>query len=123
MLPPGLVVDTNLDTSISSTYRSPPAPVPYDVVLGLPQAPVILERTTANQSDSAIGTTNSGLTEEVAENQTKDNSVKCEDLKLSDCKGQTEFDLDTEKDEIELAKSVETFISSPDECPTCLEGI
>lgn len=120
MLPPGLMVDTNLDTSISGTYRSPPAPLPYDVVLGLPQAPVVLEKTTANQNDSAIGTTNSVS---FAENQTKDNLINCEDLKLTSCKGQTDFALDTEKDEIELAKSAEPFISSVDECPTCLEGM
>ncbi|KAJ0665943.1 putative transcription factor C2H2 family [Helianthus annuus] len=30
VIPTGLLVDTNLDTSIPDTYRLPPPPVPYD---------------------------------------------------------------------------------------------
>lgn len=33
-----LLIDVNLDTSIPDTYRSPPAPIPFDVVLGIPQS-------------------------------------------------------------------------------------
>lgn len=32
----GLLLDLNLNMSIPDTYRSPPAPLPYDVVLGSP---------------------------------------------------------------------------------------
>ncbi|XP_071717285.1 probable E3 ubiquitin-protein ligase RHB1A [Rutidosis leptorrhynchoides] len=32
-----LLVDVNLDTSLPDTYRSPPMPIPFDVVLGIPQ--------------------------------------------------------------------------------------
>ncbi|XP_062205429.1 probable E3 ubiquitin-protein ligase RHB1A isoform X2 [Phragmites australis] len=31
-----IAVDTNLDTSTPDTYRAPPAPLPYDVVLAVP---------------------------------------------------------------------------------------
>ncbi|KAJ0970279.1 hypothetical protein J5N97_023156 [Dioscorea zingiberensis] len=33
----GVLVDTNLDTSIPDTYWAPPAPLPYDVGLACPQ--------------------------------------------------------------------------------------
>ncbi|KAJ0860981.1 putative transcription factor C2H2 family [Helianthus annuus] len=33
-----LLIDVNLDTSIPDTYRSPPTPIPFDVVLGIPQS-------------------------------------------------------------------------------------
>ncbi|CAI9101883.1 OLC1v1000030C1 [Oldenlandia corymbosa var. corymbosa] len=32
----GFLVDLNLDTSIPDTFRSPPTPIPFDVVLGHP---------------------------------------------------------------------------------------
>ncbi|KAL8541161.1 hypothetical protein ACS0TY_002435 [Phlomoides rotata] len=32
----GLLLDLNLNMTIPDTYRSPPAPLPYDVVLGSP---------------------------------------------------------------------------------------
>jgi len=34
-----VAVDTNLDTSTLDTYRAPPAPLPYDVVLAVPDNP------------------------------------------------------------------------------------
>ncbi|KAL6905813.1 hypothetical protein ACP4OV_003414 [Aristida adscensionis] len=34
-----VAVDTNLDTSTPDTYRAPPAPLPYDVVLAVPDNP------------------------------------------------------------------------------------
>ncbi|KAK9068317.1 hypothetical protein SSX86_012428 [Deinandra increscens subsp. villosa] len=33
-----LLIDVNLDTSTPDTYRSPPTPIPFDVVLGIPQS-------------------------------------------------------------------------------------
>ncbi|KAI7735330.1 hypothetical protein M8C21_029747 [Ambrosia artemisiifolia] len=33
-----LLVNVDLDTSIPDTYRSPPTPIPFDVVLGIPQS-------------------------------------------------------------------------------------
>ncbi|XP_008675700.1 probable E3 ubiquitin-protein ligase RHB1A isoform X5 [Zea mays] len=34
-----VAVDTNLDTSTPDTYRAPPAPLPYDVILAVPNNP------------------------------------------------------------------------------------
>ncbi|KAJ9556046.1 hypothetical protein OSB04_010660 [Centaurea solstitialis] len=36
--PTRLLVDVNLDTSIPDTFRSPPRPIPFDVVLGISQS-------------------------------------------------------------------------------------
>lgn len=36
--PGRLHIDVNLDMSIPDTYRSPPTPIPFDVVLGIPQS-------------------------------------------------------------------------------------
>ncbi|TVU31341.1 hypothetical protein EJB05_23023 [Eragrostis curvula] len=36
-----VAVDTNLDTSTPDTYRAPPAPLPYDVILAVPDSPVL----------------------------------------------------------------------------------
>ncbi|GFP91496.1 E3 ubiquitin-protein ligase at3g02290 [Phtheirospermum japonicum] len=38
VLSSGILIDLNLNMSIPDTYRSPPAPIPYDVVLGRPQS-------------------------------------------------------------------------------------
>ncbi|GAA0139816.1 hypothetical protein LIER_01288 [Lithospermum erythrorhizon] len=35
----GFLIDLNVDTSDPDTFRSPPAPLPFDVVLGCPQSP------------------------------------------------------------------------------------
>ncbi|KAI3693390.1 hypothetical protein L6452_33225 [Arctium lappa] len=35
--PTRLLIDVNLDTSIPDTFRSPPRPIPFDVVLGISQ--------------------------------------------------------------------------------------
>lgn len=32
----GLLLDLNLNTSVPDTYQPPPAPIPYDMVLGRP---------------------------------------------------------------------------------------
>ncbi|KAL3829684.1 hypothetical protein ACJIZ3_018486 [Penstemon smallii] len=36
VLSSGMLIDLNLNMSIPDTYRPPPAPIPYDVVLGRP---------------------------------------------------------------------------------------
>ncbi|XP_057977551.1 probable E3 ubiquitin-protein ligase RHB1A [Malania oleifera] len=112
----GLLVDTNLDTSIPDTYRPPPVPMPYDADLGRPQTP---PETCGNKNNTTVQTTNSDLAEENAGGNT------CEELSESDGKVQTNFELDTVKQpELELSKSTEPIVSSMEEedvCPTCLE--
>ncbi|GAV76101.1 zf-RING_2 domain-containing protein [Cephalotus follicularis] len=119
----GLLVDTNLDTSVPDAYRPPPAPIPFELVLRHPQTPPRAQEICSDKTD-AVQTTNSDSAE-TAGCTTQETSAKCEELKESDCKAQTNFELESAKElEIELSKSVEFVISVTEEedvCPTCLE--
>jgi hypothetical protein len=121
----GLLVDTNLDTSIPDTYRPPPAPMPYDVVLGRPQTPPVAQEI-CSKSDAAVQTTNSESVQETVGGNTQENLAKGEDLKESESIAETNFELDLVKgSEVELSKSVKPVISATveeDGCPICLEG-
>ncbi|XP_075646127.1 putative E3 ubiquitin-protein ligase RHB1A [Castanea sativa] len=64
------LVDLGLDASTPDTYRAPPAPLPYDLVLGYPQS---------TESESARETVSGGSFETL---------TTCEDLEESDCKAQ-----------------------------------
>ncbi|KAL2461539.1 RING-H2 finger B1A [Abeliophyllum distichum] len=98
-----LLVDLNLDMSIPDTYRSPPAPIPYDVVLGHPDA------------ESGQLTISGGSLEK----------ANCADLKEVNFLIRTGFfPPSPRKAGIELLKSNPITISSADDedaCPTCLE--
>uniref|UniRef100_A0A5B7A9Y3 RING-type E3 ubiquitin transferase n=1 Tax=Davidia involucrata TaxID=16924 RepID=A0A5B7A9Y3_DAVIN len=125
----GLLVDTNLDTAIPDTYRSPPAPIPYDANLGHPRSPPRNQEVCGNKRDAAAQTTNTESIELTNSGNTLETSTK--DLKESDCKVQTETELASSKElevEIEksdeLKKSSEPLVSALEEedvCPTCLE--
>lgn len=97
-----LLDDLNLDRSTPDTYRSPPAPIPFEVVLGHSQS---------------IG---SQFTDETVVQHS------C-DIKLSDRKAEMESLLASlKKTGIDLVKSNPPIIKSAEEedvCPTCLEGI
>lgn len=125
VLSTGLLVDTNLDTSIPDTYRSPPAPMPYDVVLGRPQTPPVAQEICSNKRDAAVQTTNSDSVQETVGGNPQENLAKCEDLKESESKAEANFELDLAKEsEVELSKSVKPVISATEEedgCPICLE--
>lgn len=118
----GLLVDTNLDTSVPDAYIPPPAPMPFDVALGHPQTPQSAQDTCGDKNDGAVQTTNSGSIQETA----GVNRAKCDDMKESDCKAQPNSELDSAKElEIELSKSVEPLALATEEedvCPICLEG-
>lgn len=122
----GLLVDTNLDTSSPDTYRPPPAPVPYDVALGRPHSPPVAQEICSDKNGAVAQTTNSDSVQEAAGGEVQDPSPKCEDLKESNCKAQTVFEVDTAKElEVELSKSVESVVLTTEEedgCPICLEG-
>ncbi|KAK3009613.1 hypothetical protein RJ639_013798, partial [Escallonia herrerae] len=64
----GLFVDLNLDASIPDTYRAPPAPIPFDVVLGCPRDSESVGETVSESSYQKMCNAN---------------------LKQSDCKVQT----------------------------------
>lgn len=100
--------------------------MPYDVVLGRPQTPPVVQEICSNKSDAAAQTTNSDSVQETIGGNSQENLVKCEDLKESESKAETNFELDLEKEsEVELSKSVKPVISATEEddgCPICLEG-
>ncbi|XP_059661818.1 probable E3 ubiquitin-protein ligase RHB1A [Cornus florida] len=125
----GLLVNTNLETSFPDTYRPPPAPIPFNANLGLPQTALGNRENCGNKSDTVVPTTNTESNELTDSGNTFETSEK--DLKESDCKGKTDTELVSSKElavELEksgeLKKSTETPISAPEEeevCPTCLE--
>ncbi|KAL5749924.1 hypothetical protein ACOSP7_024527 [Xanthoceras sorbifolium] len=120
----GLLVDTNLDTSVPDAYRPPPAPIPFDVGLGRPQTPPVAQEIRSNKSDAPVQTTPDSIEGTVGGN-TQETSAKCEELKESECKSKTNFELESTKElEVELSKSTESVVSAVEEedvCPTCLE--
>ncbi|KAK4802455.1 hypothetical protein SAY86_000658 [Trapa natans] len=118
---PGLLVDANQDSSIPDTYRSPPAPVPYDAVLGYPQTLGGPNKATGDRSGTASRPPNLGSSEEIATgDRTRDNSVKCDDLKLSGWKKHSDFGIENQDLESHSPKSMGPVITV-EECPTCLE--
>ncbi|KAL6181898.1 hypothetical protein ACLB2K_048546 [Fragaria x ananassa] len=121
----GLLVDTNLDTSIPDTYRPPPAPIPYDVSAERPQTPPVAQDISGNKSDATLHTTTSDSVQQAPGDNPQETSTKCEDLKGSDYKADTKFELDPiKKADVELSKSVDSVAlvtEEEDVCPTCLE--
>ncbi|KAK4744931.1 hypothetical protein SAY87_011243 [Trapa incisa] len=118
----GILADTNLDMSIPDTYRSPPPPTPYDLVLGDSQTAREVEQSTGDEGSAAGERASSCCPGETAAcNKIQDRSVKVEDLKYKDCKEKIDFNIEKETEiETDPLKSVEPVISS-EECPTCLE--
>ncbi|KAJ8529205.1 hypothetical protein K7X08_036040 [Anisodus acutangulus] len=102
----GLLDDLNLDRSTPDTYRSPPAPIPFEVVLGHPQS------------------RGSQFTDETVLQHSYEITT-CKDIKLSDCKAEMESLLASlKKTGNDLVKSNPPIIKSAEEdyvCPTCLE--
>ncbi|XP_076961138.1 putative E3 ubiquitin-protein ligase RHB1A [Bidens hawaiensis] len=104
VIPTGLLVDTNLDTSIPDTYRLPPAPIPYDAN---PQGPPNNREDSANKNNLPVQTNDSEPETKVSgggENVAKE-AVES---------------VITEEFDDEIKKSNTPFVA-PEECPTCLE--
>lgn len=117
-----LLVDTNLDTSSPDTYRPPPAPLPFNLTSGVTQtAPVTQEISCDKNNTSSLSTNSNSVQEPSGDNH--GTSPKSEELKESECKGQTDIEQDTAKDsEIELSKLGEPInLVEEDTCPICLE--
>ncbi|XVF51456.1 hypothetical protein PTKIN_Ptkin04bG0186800 [Pterospermum kingtungense] len=122
----GLLVDTNLDVSVPDAYRPPPAPLPFDAVLGPPQTPVVAQGLHNNKSNEAVLMTNVDSSQETVAVNTQDTYIKSEDTKESDCKERSDTEIESPKGlEVELSKPVEAVVSKKEEeedvCPTCLE--
>ena len=120
-----LLVDTNLDTSSPDTYRPPPAPIPFNVTLGTTQTPPAAQEIRSDKNNTSLHSTNSNAIQEPVAGDNHGTSAKLEELKESDCKVQTDLELDSAKgSEIELAKSGKPIdvVEEEDTCPICLEG-
>lgn len=93
----GLLVDTNLETSIPDSYRAPPAPLPYDV-----------DSHTVVEADGRFG-----------------GSAISEAFEKSDCKIKSDSLIDPSSLSDEPSKlkdeTVSPAIDEEDVCPTCLE--
>ncbi|XP_057497534.1 probable E3 ubiquitin-protein ligase RHB1A [Actinidia eriantha] len=107
VLTAGFLVDMNLDMSTPDTYRPPPAPIPYDVVLG---------RSHSTDSES-LGETFNGSDFE--------NLSTCVDGTEYDCTADNGILVSSPKKfEFEVIKSNDLKVSVTEEedvCPTCLE--
>jgi hypothetical protein len=102
----GLLVELDLQSSIPDTYRSPPTPLPYDIVFGCPQS------------------TDSDSVKETISRSSFETSATCGDLELSDCKLK-ENSLPISPKKLEISKSNEAPVlaqEDEDVCPICLEG-
>ncbi|KAL0373681.1 UNVERIFIED_CONTAM: putative E3 ubiquitin-protein ligase RHB1A [Sesamum radiatum] len=105
MITSGVLIDLNLNMSIPDTYRPPPAPMPYDVVLGRPQS------------------TNVGSGEVTLTGGRSEKSCRL-DPKQANCRSQTgSFPDSPRKVDVDLLKSNPPLSAADEEdaCPTCLE--
>ena len=101
----GILVNLGLETSTPDTYRSPPTPLPYDMVFGCPKS---------TDSDS-VRDTNSCSSFKTS---------TCGDPEESDCKV-LENSLPVSPKKLKLSASNEANVlagEDEDDCPICLEG-
>ncbi|XP_022738132.1 probable E3 ubiquitin-protein ligase RHB1A [Durio zibethinus] len=122
----GLLVDTNLVVSVPDAYRPPPAPMPFDAVLGPPQTPSVAQGIHNSKSNEAVQTTNVDSSQETVAVNTLETSIKSGDIKELVYKVESNTEIESPKGlEVELSKLVEPIVSTKEEevdvCPTCLE--
>lgn len=102
----GLLLDLNLNMSVPDTYRSPPAPIPYDIVLGRPQSTNVGSRE-VTISGNCLG------------------KHSCMDVEGANYTTQLGIlPPSPKKSDVELLKSNPLAVAATDEedvCPTCLE--
>ncbi|KAG9441367.1 hypothetical protein H6P81_017221 [Aristolochia fimbriata] len=113
----GLLIESNLETSIPDTYRPPPAPLPYDTDLG-PQ-----HQTMSGRLDSA-GDKDAQSARETLSGCSLESLLASEDLKESDPKSKTAPPGTPKVSELEPSKGNESIVPATNEedvCPTCLE--
>lgn len=121
----GLLVDTNLDTSIPETYRPPPVPVPYETCVGHPQTLPGSHEISGDKDEGARGVnkpaeeTNSAHTQPTTVKDVKPDGNVQNDVEVAIVK-EVVNDLEKSGD---LKKPTESIVSllEEDVCPTCLE--
>jgi len=101
-----LLVGLNLETSSPDTYQPPPAPLPYDMVLGGPAS---------SESESGRETVSATSFETL---------ITCEDLEESDCKAKAlSTPISPSKGELSKLKEFHALVTEEeDDCPICLDG-
>ncbi|XP_034926381.1 probable E3 ubiquitin-protein ligase RHB1A isoform X2 [Populus alba] len=100
----GLLVELNLNTSTPDTFRPPPAPLPYDVVLGCPQSP---------DSESV---------REIISRSSFETLATCEDLEELDCRTHaSSFLFSPRKSDVTKLHEPVASATEEDACPICLE--
>ncbi|XP_057776078.1 probable E3 ubiquitin-protein ligase RHB1A isoform X2 [Salvia miltiorrhiza] len=121
----GLLVDTNLDTSVPDTYRPPPAPIPYETYIGRPSTPSRNQEGSGHEVEVALGITNVVRVEDINNGNTLETKVK----KQPDENEEKDIDLEASKlmedessDELKKSsKLLDPPIIDEDDCPICLE--
>ncbi|KAK4389264.1 putative E3 ubiquitin-protein ligase RHB1A [Sesamum angolense] len=123
----GLLVDTNLDTSVPDTYRPPPAPIPYETYAGRPPTPSGNRESIGNKTEVVLQTTSTESVEDPNSGSTLEAKVKNLD---SDETAEINIELAASKEPVdeksgELKKSIDPVVpplqDEEDVCPTCLE--
>ncbi|KAJ8432446.1 hypothetical protein Cgig2_027743 [Carnegiea gigantea] len=119
----GLLVDTNLDTSVPDTYAPPPPPVPYDVNSGHPQSGHSPGGgiNYVSKGEIAAERTDAGTTEVLNSVDSPQNLDK-----EIDGKEQSILELTPSKDsEDDLKRTVDPIVMTIEEedCPICLEAV
>ncbi|KAG8382207.1 hypothetical protein BUALT_Bualt05G0052700 [Buddleja alternifolia] len=123
----GLLVDTNLDTSVPDTYRPPPAPIPYETYIERRPTPSPKGEGSEHKSEVTSQTPNTESVEETNASTTLETKVKSLE---SDEKAKINIELETSKEvedekSDELKKSKEPYVPPPQDeedcCPICLE--
>ncbi|GFP88908.1 E3 ubiquitin-protein ligase at3g02290 [Phtheirospermum japonicum] len=125
--PAGLLVDTNLDTSVPDTYRPPPAPIPYETHAGRPHTPSRNREAICDKTEVILQTTNTESVEDVNSGsplETKVKDVECDEKGSINIELAASKDVEDEKSD-DLKKSIEPMVppllDEEDVCPTCLE--
>ncbi|KAJ0967258.1 hypothetical protein J5N97_024175 [Dioscorea zingiberensis] len=120
----GILVDTNLDTSIPDTFRAPPAPLPYDVALTNAQTLPPSFGNSGNKTDHVQPADSQSLGEAVS-GGTSEGLDTSESLKAPDCKSTVGDGHDTanvaEDEPLKFCEPVSSAVDEEDVCPICLE--
>ncbi|KAH7662906.1 Zinc finger RING/FYVE/PHD-type protein [Dioscorea alata] len=121
----GLLVNTNLDTSIPDTYRAPPSPLPYDVDLACPRTLLTSFENCGNKPDHMQPADLLPPREPVCGDVSEGSDIS-KSLKGSDCKSRTDDGCDTvkviEDEPSKFCEPVSLEVNEEeDDCPICLE--
>lgn len=119
VLPTGLLVIQNLETTIPESFRAPPSPLPFS--MGLNSSETLSQglETSGNKSDPVMLSGYQPLGETLRESTFEG----FKDLKVSDSLNKTCYPK-ADEDKSSILNIYDTSaMEEEDVCPTCLEGI